>query len=329
MNSSSRHARVRLAVHARSVCLLGLLAGCLERADESPGYSVHVLPEGARIADSADDELLAMRIANNAGVRGPLVPLHTGFSAGAEVRYWDFGPSTSSVEPVWIFERDGEPVDHPPLVDSLPGDDAYTPFRAVYKVEVGDAYSGERITSLAALEDAIELELLREPEPTGLFVSWPIVPADVALERESAEPLGTRELYCSGYVAHYIPLTAIEDAQPFERSVSASTAYVLRLQQTDAALEEPGLGVDLNGDGDQLDSNVIFTSGRMGAGPSGLWTPVEITVASDYAFGAYRAATDLFAQTEMGDAVAVPGAFVAQSPGDEPLFRPLHPLEAP
>jgi len=319
MNCRS-HARVRVLM------LVLLLPACLEREDESPGYSLRVLPEGAAVPDSADDERLAMRIMNNAGASGPLIALHTGFVAGAEVQYWDFGPSTSSVEPVWIFQRDGEPIDHPPLVDSLPGDDAYTPFRAVFEVEVGDSYGGERITTLAALEDAIELGLIRDPEPTGLFVSWPIVPPDFALERAGSDPLGTRELYCQGHVVHYIPLLTVEEARPFERSVSASTAYLLRLQQADAPLEEPALGSDLNEDGDQLDSNVIFAGGEMS---SGLWMPVDIAVPSDYAFGAYRAETDLFGESEMGDPVAVPGAFVGQSAGEEPLYRPLHMTEAP
>jgi hypothetical protein len=306
-----------------ALALLVLLSACLERADEETGYSAHVLPKDTRIPDSADDEILTMRIANNAGASGPMVELHTGFAAGIEVQYWDFGPSTSSVEPVWIFERDGEPVDHPPLVDSLPGDDAYTPFRAVYKVEVADSYGGERITSLAALEDAIELGLVREPEGTGQYVSWPILPPDFALERPGQEPLGTRELFCKGHIAHYVPLA---EPQPFERSVSASTAYSLRLQHEGAALEEPALGADLNEDGDQLDSNVIFDVGRDPA--SGLWMPIEITVPSDYVFGAYRATTDLFGENEMGDPVAVPDAFIAQTPGEDSIYRPLYATEA-
>jgi hypothetical protein len=297
----------------------------LERDDiERPGYSTHVLPEGARVPKAADDEALAMRILNNAGASGPLVPLRTGFASGAEVAYWDFGVSTTSVEPVWILERGkGDRLDHPPIVDSLPGDDAYSPFRSVFTVRVTAAYDGERISSLPALEDAIDLGLVEEPVATGTYVSWPIVPADFALERSADEPLTPLELYGNGVRAHYLP---VRDAQPFERSLSAGTAYSLRRQDELAPLDEAERGADLNDDGDQLDSNVIFESGAMA---NGLWMLAEITVRSDYAFGAYRADSDLFARDEMDNPVPVPDAFIERAEGEEPVYRPLYTMEAP
>jgi hypothetical protein len=304
------------------------LPACLERDGiERPGYSTHVLPAGTRVPKVADDEALAMRIMNNAGASGPLVPLRTGFAGGAEVAYWDFGVSTTSVEPVWILQRgggeDAEPIDHPPIVDSLPGDDAYSPFRSVFTVRVTAAYNGELISSLAALEDAIDLGIIEEPVPTGTYVSWPIVPADFALERSSEKPLTPLELYGTGVRAHYLP---VRDAQPFERSLSAGTAYSLRRQHELAPLDEGERGADLNEDGDQLDSNVIFEDAAMA---NGLWMLAEITVPSDYAFGAYRADSDLFARDEMDDPVPVPDAFIERAESEDPVYRPLHLTEAP
>lgn len=304
------------------------LCACLERDDiEQPGYSTNVLPPGARVPKAADDEVLAMRILNNAGASGPLVPLHTGFAGGAEVSYWDFGVSTTSVEPVWLLERgegdDAEPVDHPPIVDSLPGDDAYSPFRAVFKVRVTGAYAGERISSLAALEDAIDMGLIEEPIATGTYVSWPIVPADFALERAGGEPLEPLELYGSGVRAHYLP---VRDARPYERSVTAGTAYSLRRQHELESLDEAERGADLNEDGDQLDSNVIFEASEMA---SGLWLLTELTVPSDYAFGAYRADSDLFARDEMDNPVPVADAFIERAESEAPVYRPLSAMEAP
>jgi hypothetical protein len=307
----------------RSLLLGLLLSACLERAEdqERPGYSVHVLPRGAHVADVMDDEVLTMRVANNAGATGPLVPLHTGFAAGEEVLYWDFGAQPSSVEPVWILQRSGdggpEPIDHPPIVDSLPGDDSYSPFRAIFTIDVTSAYDGEQLTSLAAIEDAIDMGLVGEPVPTGTFVSWPIVPADFTLERRDAEPMTSRPLFGKGHRARYLPLS---EPAPFERSVSSSTAYELRPQDQLALLDEAAREEDLNADGDQLDSNVIFDLSGM---PTGLWSPVELTVASDYTFGTYRSDSELFATDEMGAVTPVPDAFIARSESEDTLYRPL------
>jgi hypothetical protein len=317
----------RFDIIALVLCASSLCA-CLERDDvERPGYSTNILPPGARVPKAADDDALAMRILNNAGAMGPLVPLHTGFAGGAEVSYWDFGVSTMSVEPVWLLERGegegAEPIDHPPIVDSLPGDDAYSPFRSVFKVRVTGTYAGERISSLAALEDAIGIGLVEEPVPTGTYVSWPIVPADFALERARDKPLKPLELYGSGVRAHYLP---VRDAEPYERSVSAGSAYSLRRQHELESLDEAERGADLNEDGDQLDSNVIFEASAMA---SGLWMLTELTVASDYAFGAYRADSDLFARDELDNPVPVPGAFIERAESEDPVYRPLYAMEAP
>lgn len=303
-------------------------SGCLERGDqEEPGYSVHILARGARVPEVADDEVLAMRIVNNAGAVGPLVPLHTGFAAQGEVLYWDFGTAPTSAEPVWLLQRAGEDggvrIEHPPIVDSLPGDDAYSPFRAVFTVAVTDAYRGELITSLAALEDAIELGLVEDPVATGAFVSWPVVPADYELERFNDDPIKPQATYCQGHSARYV---ALSEPEPFERSISAGTAYELRPQSDLAPLDEAVRGADLNADGDQLDTNMIF---ELGEAPTGLWAPTELTVASGYVFGTYRSDTDLFTTDEMGETMPVPGAFIARSESEEALFRPIHTTVTP
>ena len=103
-----------------------------ERA-ESAGYSPEPRAEGARIASVEDDEVLLQRIGNNDGVDA-LVPLHTGFAGGREVLYWDFGKASSRATPVWLFRRHGAggaavEIDHPELIDSVPGDSNYSPLR--------------------------------------------------------------------------------------------------------------------------------------------------------------------------------------------------------
>lgn len=319
---ASHRGLARLA--RRAALLAGLLAqpACLEHAREAPGYSPHILEPGARVPEVADDERMAMRIASQAGASGPRVALRTGYADGVELAYWDFGAQPSSVKPVWLLERAGERIDHPPLVDSLPGDSAYSPFRQVFTVQVSARYAGERLSSLAALEDAIALGLVADPEPTATYVSWPIVPEGFELERNDGEPLGTELIYGAGWSARYLP---IGDATPLERAVPTGTLYTLRRQNEPVELDEAARGADLNGDGDRLDSNAIFELGDGDGPPSGLWSVTAITVASDYAFGAYRASEDLFARDAAGTPEPVPGAFIAQEPTGQTLYRPLHP----
>ena len=321
-------------MRARIVLLLAwALPACLDANAELPGYSAHILSAGERVPKAADDETLAMRLVNNAGATGPLVPLLSGFANGAEALYWDFGVSTSSVEPVWILERkEGEPIDHPPIVDSLPGDDAYSPFRAVFRVQVTGAYAGEQIASLAALEDAIALGMVREPVATGTYVSWPIVPADFKLERRDEAPLETKTIYGTGVSAQYLP---IGDAQPFERSVATGALYSLRRQHELIPLDEAASGADLNADGDQLDSNLIFDVAADQA-PSGLWSITEVVVDRAYVFGTYRAQTDLFPPEpdemdvpEMDVPDAGPSAFIELTETEDPVYRPLYATEVP
>ena len=201
---------------ARVVQLFGLIAsiglmlvasGCFDsRGRESAGFSPLVLPKDAEVPAVDEDEVLAKKIANNDAVE-PLVELRTGYLAGAEVQYWDFGTASASAEPVWVFRRRGaggaaEPVDHPDLIDSVPGDMGYSPFRVPYVVYVTSAYDGERITSVPALEDAIEIGLLDEPEPMKSAVDWPVVAADTQLELgDGQSPLSPEPAYYRGHLA--------------------------------------------------------------------------------------------------------------------------------
>jgi hypothetical protein len=314
-------------IHRYAVAVSSLVLGaCLDLpGPEQPGYSTRVLERGSRVPSVEDDPVLAARMAANAAASGPDVPLHIGYANGELVAYWDLGTAESSVEPVWVLKRrigEGfDDVDHPPIVDGLPGSDAYTPFRAVFITVVTDAYDGERITSFAALEDAIDIGLVEEPAPTGNYVSWPIVPAGTTLERSGDGALEARPIYGEGHTARYLP---IHGERPLERSVSPLSAYLIQRQNESAPLDEAAQGVDLNGDDDQLDSNTIFEVDASDEMQSGLWTPITITVNAGYDFGDARAESELFTRAEMGALSAVPGAFIEYTEGEELLYRPLY-----
>ena len=312
-----------------SIGLMLAASACFDsRGRENAGWSPLVLPPGTEIPPVEKDEVLAKRIASNDGVEA-LVALHTGYLAGATVRYWDFGTASDSAEPQWMFRKRGaggeaEPIDHPDLIDSVPGDMNYSPFRVPYVVYVTAAYDGERITSVPALEDAIEVGLLEEPEPMKSGANWPVVAADVQLELGDGEsPLLPVPVYYRGHVATQLKLGATHEGLALERgSVLSASAYLPRRQNEPDALEEPTWEADLNADGDMLDSNVVFTAAPGGEGYSSLWIQVDVIVSPSYAWGELSDEAQMFTHTDAG-LEPVDAAFVSYAPAEELLNRPL------
>jgi hypothetical protein len=286
------------------------------------------LPADADIPNVEEDEVLAKRIANDDAVDA-VVALHTGYLAGAEVQYWDLGTASAAAEPIWIFRKHGadgeaEAIDHPDLIDSVPGDMGYSPFRVPYLVYVTAAYDGERITSVPALEDAIEIGLLEEPQAMKTAVNWPVVAADTELELGGGEgPLLPVPVYYRGHVATQLNLDAIHDGLPLQRgSVPTANAYLPRRQNEADALEEATWQADLDGDGDTLDSNVVFSVGPGDDGYSPLWTQIDVIVSPLYAWGELRDEAQLFMHTDAG-LEPIDAAFVSYARAEALLNRPL------
>ncbi|HMI93810.1 MAG TPA: hypothetical protein VK509_20695 [Polyangiales bacterium] len=268
------------------------------------GYSAELRPKGSAIASVDTDVLLKNRILMNDGIETDSVAVRTGFAAGAPVSYWDFGVAPASLEPIWTFVRrakDGsaEPIDHPDLIDSIPGDMSYSPFRALYEVFVTSAYAGERITSLRALEDAIELGLVEDPAPPTLYVDRPVAPAGTRLPPDAMpEPV-----YYRGRVAAQFRIGGAGErrfAIPMMGPLSTPNAYALRRHSASAALDEVVWKADLDGDGDQNDSNLVLAVDGAAPGYSALWRPVEVIVPDDYGWGTCRGEADLFERGPAG-----------------------------
>lgn len=193
----------------QAATLAVMMFGCLEPlTDDQPGYSRHILPPGSEIASAYDDVQLNRKIDLNDGLSGN-IPIKTGFAAGSEVRYWDLGPAKRSASPAYLLTRcaDGSPlangaVDHPIVVETIPGDSDYSPYRALNWTCVTDRYNGELFTSLDAINDGIDLGLLNEPIAAERWLNLPIVGQDVGLSlgrtvrpAATAYYRGTRVLY--------------------------------------------------------------------------------------------------------------------------------------
>jgi hypothetical protein len=241
------------------VALLAL-GGCLEpRVSDEIVQPKLILPAGSvvpSIYDTADGA--AIEAAD--GVDG-VVPLLSGFSGGAPVRFWDFGPAPDHVAPLFRLVRKVgdalEPIAHPPIFGAIPGDPTYSPFWFVYQVQVGPSYNGELITSTAALNEAQARGLVLSPKSSPGQVDCPIVGQDVTLEVGGGQPplAPTGIFYYEGHSGLYFDFG--HAALAAGAAVPTADVYELRREGGDP-ISEPLRGVDLDRDGDAGDTNDIF-----------------------------------------------------------------------
>lgn len=165
--------------------LTPLLTGCLDPlVADAPAASANLLPAGTAVPYAYDNPELRTKIAENDGIDDRALAAHNyvplltgGFSDGAPVSYWSFGPMTRAPSPLYKFFDAPETMKplQAPLVDALPGDPAYSGVHAIIHVFQGASYDGSLITTPAALADAVELGQVLPPAPTGTFETSPIV----------------------------------------------------------------------------------------------------------------------------------------------------------
>jgi hypothetical protein len=304
VRASGAHARRAAALIAACTAALGLL-GCLERAGPGrPGYSAELRDSRDKIPSLESDELLANQVDGDDGIELDQTALRTGFAAGEQVYFWDLGSTAlraASLEPLWTFRRRArggtdEQVDHPDLIDSVPGDDNYSPLRARFIVYVTGTYGGERIPSLRALEDAIELGLIEEPAPADHFVHRPVALQTARLPTPDGGELAPEPVYYRGMVAHQFRLGGDDErVRPIPMGpLRTPNLYLLRRRNQSSPIDEAAMGSDLDGDGDQNDTNVVLSVAADDPLNSGLWTELQVTVSPSYAFGDSTQESDLF-----------------------------------
>jgi hypothetical protein len=142
------------------------------------------------------------------------------------VKFWPFGEADRAPTPIYVFGR-GDPmspsfvplVDHPPLVEVVPGDVDYQPIHTILNVKVTDKYAGQRLTTPGALSNAIDLGLIEEPVSTGVFVNWPIVRPGLRLEVAASASVPPTPVYAHGYVIDSFPLGGALGRQPNPRGL--------------------------------------------------------------------------------------------------------------
>lgn len=306
--SSHRPSRARRALsRSCAACALSWLSlsGCLEPEAEQGIYSSYVFPADYHVPYLEDDQAAAKKLDLNDGL-GSMVLLRTGYVAGHEVQYWDLGTLTAAtLRPMYIFRTPDDPNSdvpvHPDLIDSIPGDTAYSPLRQIYVVFVTERYRGERITSLRALEDAADMGLVSSPQPQQFAANCVVTLSTVQFQitDDGSSSVGTDAYYrgkvvkqfCAGGLVADIGAIALKD-----NALTPGNAYVLRRQSELTALDESVLKQDLNDDGDQVDTNTVFDA-EIGADPgkyTGVWKSYDVSVARTFQLGDAKAESDLF-----------------------------------
>lgn len=222
--------------HVLFACAGALLAGCMldPLVDDGDRASVHILPPGADAPRVDDEPERVHQITVHDGLddgeleeAAGVIARRTGWAAGAEVRYWAFGPAPRIGAPVYVLvDSAGARIDHPYLLDTMPGDAGYSPFRRIVNVAVTDRYRGERLPTVRALTDAIELGLVYEPLSSGRWVNLPVVPPGTTLEvggdRAPAAPL---EVYAGGYRVDAFALGGERGVQPLRGGALPTAQY--------------------------------------------------------------------------------------------------------
>jgi hypothetical protein len=287
----------------RRIIVLGsmLLTACLDPlVSDTPSYSEHIRRPGATIPALDPSGELAGTIRGADGVNQNPVPRRTAFVSGAAVHYWDFGPAVrfaTTEYRLFMCEADadggvvpGVEVVHAPIIDSVPGDAAYSPVVRVWAVCVTPLYAGEVLPSRRALEDAVALGLVQEPLPTTAIMHMPVLGTDVVLDVGADTPASPSALvYFEGVAITRFFLGGEAGGRltlPGSSTV-LRTGRVYRLKKT----------------GDTAYAETVFsTPRRMGDGPHPSYTPiwrvVDVTMSAAFVPGSVTTESALF--TVMG-----------------------------
>lgn len=246
-----------------------------------------VLPKGTapeEIPEIEEEPLLEAQILAHQGFTGNVVRQISAFADGHAVRFWDFGPAPAVAIPIFVLaeeiDADGfTPLDHPTIIDSIPGDPGYSPFWQVFLVPITDTWGGELVPSFGALQEARDAGLLGEPVRLDAYVNCPAVHRETKLETDDGYLEPVRFFY-RGWRASYFAIGGMGALPESSNAVSAAAVYHLR-REGGEPLDEVVRGVDMTGDGDLDDTNQVFAAREGDADYTPLARATELVVAAD------------------------------------------------
>lgn len=244
------------------ICCLGsLLAGCLDPlvSDDLPTTSL-ILPAGTLVPSALDDPAVVAQITAADGLAG-IVPRQTAFVGGQRIFVWNVGPAPAVAAPLFVLAKRNaagelEKIAHPTVIEAIPGDPRYSPFWAVFFVEVTAAYRGELLTSFAAVSEAVDRGLVKRPAAQTFAVNCPIAGPDVRLEVGAGMTAGPGSaFYYEGTTVPYFdfgPMPLVDGS-----AIPEARRIVVR-RAGEEEVSEVSRHVDLTSDGDTIDTNDIL-----------------------------------------------------------------------
>jgi hypothetical protein len=252
---------------ASALLLAATATACLDPlvGDEPGPRAGLILPAGTEVPSVHDDRELERQIGLNDGVYGTVPRIH-GFAEDAEVYYWDFGAAPTFAAPLFrLVRRTGEgafePVDHPTIIEAIPGQPGYSPFWAVLDVPVTDVYAGELLTAFEAVQEAQQRGLVEAPIQPTAGVNCPVVAGGVTLQvgPDAARPPDGRAFW-RGVIVDYFDFGGMP---LLEKAVAPARPRYTLHRAGGEPISEPLRGIDLTEDGDLDDTNDVLT-GRPG-----------------------------------------------------------------
>jgi hypothetical protein len=213
---------------------VALCSGCLDPlVDDQPGYGRLVLPPGTQPTTVYEDPLILRKIDMNDGVGMGPIPIKNGFAAGSEVKFWDFGTARRPA-PAYVLLNctEGRPTGHAPIIESIPGDVDYSPFRAIFNSCVTPKYAGQVLPSSEALDEAVEIGLITEPVAANVWRNMPVVKNNVELSF-GASTRRASEAYYEGKIVSFHQF-ADQEGEFANPSMLPTPGFVFEIVRPDA-----------------------------------------------------------------------------------------------
>jgi hypothetical protein len=256
--------------------------GCLgPQTADTPAASTHILPAGSSVPALADDPTLLAQVLTGDGIGGTTAPLYSGFAAGEPVSFWELGAAPPFAGPMYVLvQRDGAgnlvPTGHPPILGTIPGDTGYSPFRLVVTVEVTAAYAGQVLPSTDALDDAVAAGLVGEPTMARTAETFLVAAPTSLLDLgDGSNFAANHPFYYDGVAGYAFDLGPIPGAAG--AGIPAHDRAVLS-REGEPPLSEPLRHVDMDGDGDTLDTNDLLALAHDDPSYTPSYVTVDVTV---------------------------------------------------
>jgi hypothetical protein len=221
--------------HEAALAVVLLCGGCLDSmVGDQPGYSRFILPPMSMPPLATDDVTTLRKIDVNDGVAKPGIMPKVGWAAGEQLMYWDFGAGKSRATVAYVIATCNggppAPTEHPVIVDSIPGDSDYSPYRALLFACTTDKYNGEILPSVDAFNDAIDLGLITDPTGSNAtyWVDQPITTGiDVPLV--GGLPTQSRLAFYRGTTVSYQTMEPQEGPNMFDGAMPVLTGNVYEI----------------------------------------------------------------------------------------------------